>query len=283
MSKFGKVYDFSVNFGYMIKSNHNFKIKIKILLIYFKIILKNIFIARLFNLRSEKIFGFEIVAFDYQTIKFLFEEIFYRNEYVVSIDSTSPIFFDCGANIGFATIFLKWLYPNSKIYSFEPDLKTFELLKINVEKNNLKNVFIYNVAVSDYDGIIDFYIDDELDGSLIMSTIKERMSKKKVTVNCISLVNFIENNGIEKIDFAKIDIEGAELSVLKDLNKNKKLDIFNEFIIEYHHKINGHSSKLSEFLKVFEENNFEYQIDTRIIPISKKHQFQDVLLHFYKK
>ncbi len=270
------------NFTYLAKSSHSKKIKIKILLTWLKINFKFIFLSKLFKLKSEKIFGNKVYAFDYGTIRYLFEEIFYRNEYLFKSNCESPIIFDCGANIGFATIFFKWIYPKSIIYSFEPDRSTFEILKKNVSQNNLTNVHLFNSAISDREGTIDFFVDKENPGSLLMSTKKERMEKNKITVNCISLSSLIKKEKIKKIDFIKMDIEGSEKEVIKDLDDSKQLKKVIKFTIEYHHKIKTYNSDLGGFLKIFEKNGFEYQIDAKCSPVNSENQFQDVLLYVYK-
>jgi len=282
MALIGIIYGGLNNFAYLVKSKHSFKIKLRILLTWTRINFKFLFLSKLFKLKRERIFGYKINAFDYGTIRFLFEEIFYRNEYLFNSKNKKPIIFDCGANIGFATIFFKWLYPESEIYAFEPDKKTFEILKKNVSQNKLKNVHLFNSAISDKNGKIDFFVDSKSPGSLVMSTKQERMPKDKITVECLSLSSLIEDKNLSKIDYVKMDIEGSENEVIQDLDKNNQLKNISKFSIEYHHKISGHKSQLSKFLQIFENNGFEYQIDTRCIPINAEDKFQDVLLYIYR-
>ncbi len=270
------------NFLYLVKSNHSLKNKLKILCTFIRINFKYLFFSKLFKLKKERIFGFKIDAFDYEIIRFLYEEIFYKNEYRFISKKINPIIFDCGANIGFATIFFKWIYPESEIYAFEPDKNTFKILKKNVLQNKLKNVHLFNSAIFDKNGEIDFFIDSTCPGSLVMSTKQERMPKDKITVDCLSLSDLIKNNNLSKIDYIKMDIEGAEFEAIQDLNNNNQLKNVDKFSIEYHHKISGHKSKLSEFLRIFENNDFEYQINTRSIPINAEGIFQDMLIYIYR-
>jgi len=175
------------------------------------------------------------------------------------------------------------LYPKSEIYAFEPDRNTYELLKKNVSQNKLKDVHLFNTAISDRDGKIDFFIDLNNPGALIMSTKQERMPKEKITADCISLSSLIKEKKIEQIDFIKMDIEGSEREVIEDLDKNYLLQTVKEFVIEYHHKVGKQKSNLSSFLRIFEKNGFEYQIDTRCSPINSINKFQDILLYLYKE
>lgn len=104
----------------------------------------------------------------------------------------------------------------------------------------------------------------------------------------IHSMELIENmyNGKEKkirhIDFVKMDIEGSEKEIIQDLSVNSQLKKVSKFVIEYHHKINGYTSNLGEFLQIFENGGFEYQIDTRCNPINSENKFQDVLLYIYE-
>jgi len=282
-STIGIIYGGLLNFTYLIKSNHSVKNKLRILFTWLRINLKFLLFAKLLKLRREKIFGYKINAFNYGAIIILFEEIFYKNVYLFNSKNKKPIIFDCGANIGFATLFFKWLYPESEIYAFEPDKRVFEILKKNILQNKLKNVHLFNSAISDKNGKIDFFIDLKNPGSFVMSTKEGRMLKDKVTVDCISLPSLIEDREIQQIDFVKMDIEGSEKEAIQDLYKNNQLKKVTKLVIEYHHKISGHKSNLSEFLQIFEKSGFEYQIDTRCAPINSEDKFQDVLLYLYKE
>jgi len=282
MSLLGIIYGGVLNFAYLIRSNHSFKNKVRILFTWVRIHLKFLFFSKVFKLKSEKIFGYTIQAFEYETIRFLFDEIFFRNEYLFYSENKKPVIFDCGANIGFAALFFKWLYPESVIYAFEPDGKTFEILKENIVQNRLENVYLFNSAISDRSGTIDFFVDLKNPSSMLMSTKQERMPKDRIRVNCISLSAFMKDKKIQHVDFVKMDIEGSEQEAIRDLDKHNQLKKIIKLVVEYHHKINTYKSNLGEFLQIFERNGFEYQIDTKCIPTNSENKFQDVLLYVYK-
>ena len=267
------------------RSKYSFKNKIRIFLIWIKINIKFIFLVKALGvlIKNENILGYKVSAFDYGPIKFLFEEIFFKGQYFIELTERKPILFDCGANIGFATIFFKWMYPESEIFAFEPDKNTFELLKKNIDQNRLKNVNLFNFALTDKEGKIDFFIDNSRPGSLIMSENFDRMPvSHKTLVDAVCLSGFIKERIVKKIDLIKMDIEGSEKKAMEDLDRNNQLNKISNFIIEYHHRIGNQKSDLGSFLLLFEKNSFEYQIDTGCIPPGLKKDFQDILIYAHK-
>jgi FkbM family methyltransferase len=70
-----------------------------------------------------------------------------------------PAIFDCGANIGMATLYFKWLYPNARIEAFEADPTAFAVLEMNIARNRLTNVTAHNCALWDENGQIEFFVD----------------------------------------------------------------------------------------------------------------------------
>ncbi|VVB82625.1 Hexuronic acid methyltransferase AglP [uncultured archaeon] len=277
------LYEFLRSSAYLLRSKYSRRIKKKIFFYMLKINLKYLLMDKFFKFKTEKFFQYNISTFEYANLRQLFEEIFYRSEYYFDSEDKSPVIIDCGANIGLSIIFFKWLYPKSRIYGFEPDKKTFDLLQSNISKNNLKDVHLINAAVSDKDGKIDFFIDPKHIGHMAMSTRHGRMPKQKISVQSILLSSFIKKNKIEKIDLIKMDIEGSEKEVIRDLNKNKIFDRIKKLLIEYHHKIVGEKSCLAEYLEILEKNKFEYQIDARCIPICSYNKDQgDTLLYCYR-
>lgn len=268
--------------SYLLLSGHGAWKKCKLLAFWLKINLKNLILAPFFSMRYEHFLGYVVEAFDYATIRYLFEEIFFKNEYFFSYDGDAPVIIDCGANIGFAVLFFKWVYPDSTVYAFEPDKATFELLQRNVKRNGLSNVHLYNAAVADVDGTIDFFVDSDEPGSLVMSTNKERMSKHKVVVDAVSLPRFFRENNIRSVDYFKMDIEGSEADVVQNLVEHGLLEVSQKYCIEYHHKIGSAKSQLSKFLAHFEGAGFEYQIDAQCQPVNSEGKFQDILLYVYR-
>ena len=221
------------------------------------------------------------VGFNYfNTLKGLFTEIFIDQCYWFTTDTESPIIIDCGSNYGQSVIYFKMLYPEAKITCFEPDDQTFSVLKHNIESNGIQGVEMHKKAIASHDGVIDFYNIDDNQGSLVMSTIKERVpSGKKNSVEATRLSNYIDG----PINFLKMDIEGSEMSVLKELKKSGKLQYVRQMVIEYHHHIVEHEDIGSTILTLIEDAGFGYQIKADFLYPRKQIHFQDILIYAYNK
>src|SRR5687768_13606395 len=67
------------------------------------------------------------------------------------------VYIDVGANIGLTSLYISKVYPQAQIYCFEPEKRTFEFLKKNVEINGCQNIKIFNVALGDSKGKLPFF------------------------------------------------------------------------------------------------------------------------------
>jgi FkbM family methyltransferase len=220
--------------------------------------------------------NYKISGYSPHTIEYLINEIFLNNEYNFDASSNAPIILDCGSNIGVSVMYFLSLYPNAQITAFEPDPHIFKALKKNMEQNNL-NVTLENCALCRQECTIPFYVNDGY-GALTGSIINERGGENKIDVAGKQLSNFVAK--YDRIDLIKIDVEGAELEVLDDLYSNNLLTRADNYAVEYHHNIKNADSNLSDFLRKFEENGFDYSIRTRYKSLG---EFQDIFLHFYKR
>lgn len=230
-------------------------------------------------IRQETIFGFTVKFFDYSAFLFLFEEIFICKQYDFKAISHRPVILDCGSNIGMSILYFKTLYPDCVIVAFEADEKTFELLKENIERNRLRSVTLVNRAVSDRTGPADFYSDPDLPGSLAMSTSPKRGLKAKATIESTTLSEHIDS----EVDFLKMDIEGAEGGVLRELSGRNKLKLVKEMVFEYHHHERPDEDALSGVLGILEQNGFGYEICDMIPPPFKRGRFRCGLIYAYRK
>jgi len=143
------------------------------------------------------------------------------------------IVIDVGANIGYYTlIFAQLVGKSGKVIAFEPESKNFEILKKNVEINNYNNVILEPKIVSEKCGKMKLYVSDsDIVGHRIqkMGTLKNFIEVESVTLD-----DYMEKLNLDKkVNFIKIDVEGAEPKVLegsnKILEKNDQLKIFTEF------------------------------------------------------
>ena len=77
----------------------------------------------------------------------------YEKDLKKYFDLKAGIFVDVGANFGKYTVQIaKQLGKRGSVISIEPEKYTSELIKRNIEKNNLKNVFVVNKACSSKNG-----------------------------------------------------------------------------------------------------------------------------------
>jgi FkbM family methyltransferase len=229
--------------------------------------------------RVERVLGWSVACFDYPALVDLFEEIFVNRHYVFEASCPRPLILDCGSNIGMSVLFFKWLYPGCEIIAFEPDPETFTLLGENVSANGLTGVRLVSGAVCDREGPVDFYVDPDRPGSLLMSMRQARLPKQRVEVSGTRLSGYVDR----PVDLLKMDIEGAEELVIRDLVDQGKLTLVREMIFEFHHHIDPRAEGLGELLRVLEQHGFGYQLLTPYMTgFQTKGAFQDVLVHAYR-
>lgn len=149
-----------------------------------------------------------------------FEEIIKRGIYNFKSNSASPRIIDCGANIGTSVLFFVKKFPQARITAFEPDDQIFACLQKNMQSHSCKNVELKNAAVYNHNGQLGFSAQGADGGRL--------NAESKQAVTCIRLKELLN----ERIDFLKIDIEGAETAVIVDCVEELK-NVQNCFI-EYH-------------------------------------------------
>lgn len=174
------------------------------------------------------------------------------------------IIFDIGARLGEYSEYCLKIYPNASYYLFEPCKKNYEYL-INKFKN-FSNVKIYNYALSstNKDEIILY---SNYEGSGYASLLKRNLSHRNINmqlhkeiVKAITLKKFVIDNKIESIDICKIDVEGAEMDVLKGISEFiKKIKI-----IQF--EISSGQMELGQYFRdfwlFFSKNNFKLHIVT---------------------
>lgn len=138
-----------------------------------------------------------------------FEESFLK--YVDKYIGENAIIIDIGANIGNHTLYWANESHAKKIYAFEPIPHTFEILKKNIEINNLQDrVKLHNIGLADQEcsGEIKCFCKQNIGGT----RLKKLQSDTKFTMPLTTLDSF--NITEDKVDLIKIDVEGMDNEVL---------------------------------------------------------------------
>lgn len=140
---------------------------------------------------------------------------------------------DIGAHIGYFTRqFSDLAGPGGMVHAFEADPENFQVLSKNV--GGRKNVKINRLAAADRAGDINFYHCEEKMGChSLLPDIPLDYPKTKITVQAISLDDYLAQNKIERVDIIKMDIEGGETMAFagmkNTLAKNDGLAVVTEF------------------------------------------------------
>ncbi len=117
---------------------------------------------------------------------------------------------DAGANLGLYTLLIsKKVGPHGRVYAFEPVPDLCTHLKDHLALNNATNVECHQCALSDTQGKTMI----TLDGAL--SSIYFSSSSHVTEVPTTTIDHFVAENHIARIDAIKVDVEGAELNVIR--------------------------------------------------------------------
>jgi len=121
---------------------------------------------------------------------------------------------DVGADIGYySLLFVTKVGSLGRVAAFEPDPEPWEILNDNVAK--FKNISTYHFALSDYFG---YGVMKKANRGQLFPD-KKQSDDSSSTVKMVPLNDFFSKIGWNRLDLVKIDTEGAELSILKGMDK----------------------------------------------------------------
>lgn len=136
---------------------------------------------------------------------------------------------DIGAHIGTFTVYAARACGASKVISFEPHPDNYRVLSKNVERNHLRNVTCVNQAVAGNVQRRTLRLDSTESGSHSLVT---GSPERTLEVECCTLEEVFRRFSLTKIDYLKVDCEGAEYEILE--NATAKLSQITRISMETH-------------------------------------------------
>ena len=152
------------------------------------------------------------------------------------------VVFDLGGYVGDFAFEINQKY-GSKVYLFEPHPKFFEICDKRFSNNT--NIIPLNYGLSDIDGI--FHLSDSVDGSSFLNP--NHKGKKLLNCKLRDFFKVLEDLKISKIDLMKINIEGGEYPLLQYISDKNKLEIVDQYQIQFHNFIDEAESKRNSIIK----------------------------------
>jgi FkbM family methyltransferase len=151
--------------------------------------------------------GYQLLSDGFEEPEYAFVQRFLKEGMVV---------LDVGANEGYYTLLAsKCVGRRGRVISFEPSPRERRRLKMNQWANFCGNVRVEELALGSGDGKLNLHVVEGPEtgcNSLRPPDIKGKTRPVQVAV--AALDQFLRRNAIPRIDFMKVDVEGAELSVL---------------------------------------------------------------------
>ena len=147
-----------------------------------------------------------------------------KQKQIVKYLKPGMVVYDIGAHVGFYTLlFSRAVGPEGRVYAFEPFPDNLLFLKKHSCLNKLGNVLIEQYAVSDSNGKVIFYPNQESNytGSIIRINQSDKLNG--ITVKTVALDKYVYHENNSPPDLIKMDIEGAEyqaLSGMENIIKN---------------------------------------------------------------
>jgi len=163
-------------------------------------------------------------------ISAIYKELYWDGIYNDVLNRTGMVIIDMGANVGIITDHMRKFA--SKVYAIEPSPEHFAALSKNKAFFGWDNVELFNVAVADHNGEMFLAFESS---NRTCNSITNNYGQGGVMVKTVALDSFFEDNGIDEVDFIKMDVEGADDLILRSAGFAKVSPKIKAIEVEFHH------------------------------------------------
>jgi FkbM family methyltransferase len=195
----------------------------------------------------------EVSMLTHEALYFIVPDFnYYQHFYKVK---TNDVVLDAGANCGHLTLFFsKLVGKDGMVHAFEPDKFNIERISNNMRLNPdlSDNIRIEELLLWNENKMIDFYEAGTVGSSAVWIPDADKCVQKEA----IRIDDWVLKNNIQKLDFIKMDIEGAEIEALDGCVATIE-NLKPHFAIASYHIVDGEATyiKVEEF---FKKRNYPY-------------------------
>ena len=180
-------------------------------------------------------------------------------------------FVDVGANLGEITLIAGKRLTKGRVLAFEPVPQIFAQLSRNVALNNLSRVELFNFGLFDRTDSLPIYRQNDINFGTINEGVPSLFStgsdREEATVPLRRFDEVAREYGVERLDVMKIDVEGAEMMVLRGAESFIKR--FRPLIITELSEGNFQRAGYTSTALIHYLRSMEY--DVQILDVHRKH------------
>jgi len=173
--------------------------------------------------------------------------------------------FDVGANVGMYTLWISRFIKNGKIVCFEPDPTNYNRCRRQIEINKLDIITLERAALGANKGEMRFSQGKDEQNHLIQC---EKDKESDITVSVMKLDDYCCQNEIKEIDYLKLDVEGAELLVLRgalEFLSQKRIKVIQFELTNRIEQFGFRKNDLIEFIETLNYTICLYNIEKNLL------------------
>jgi len=240
--------------------------------------------------------GLTIAHRNHNETAYLYEEIFAKESYLrhgIRLPAGACVF-DVGANIGMFTLYVQQQCPGARVYAFEPVAELCATLRVNSQLlGDAVKVFDYGLWAADQEVEFTYYerytmmsgVKAFADGAAEVAVIKSylrqeeaqgesgagellaqaeellagRFEGRSEQCRLRRLSDVIREEGVAAIELLKVDVQRAELEVLRGIEE-EDWDKIRQVVMEVHDEEGG-AGRCAEILRLLEERGYRVVIE----------------------
>lgn len=180
---------------------------------------------------------------------------FNEMKHVYETLESNDIFIDVGAGLGDFSLIAASKITKGHIFAFEPNQKAADQFKQNIALNHIeKRITLSTEAIADKDGWVYFNANQTTELSQIVNSKGNHALRVKST----TLDSFCKKNKVSQISLLKIDVEGAELRVLRGCQNLLKKGLIKKILLEVNPKSENLGNQTNETLAFLKQFGFSF-------------------------